>query len=173
MIGVPNPFRFQADVERVRDDVPAASKVKVHKKQRGAAQGAEAQAAVEFTGQRLPEGQFLVGASKVSIAPVTVENGGQWHPHGDGYDCGQPEQEYTPFSDPSCLRTFDRLWATGVDDLGIYVRALAISNGETTVAFAVMDTIGGTGLPLSVIVAAGLMLCAQVGRFGERIEARR
>jgi hypothetical protein len=98
--------------------------------------------AAEFSGQRLPEGQFLVGASRVSIAPVPVSEGGQWNPHGDGYDCGQPEQEYTPFSDPTCLRTFDRLWATGVDDLGIYVRAFAVSNGEKTVAFAVMDTIG-------------------------------
>jgi hypothetical protein len=124
------------------DDGPATPTVKLHKKERGADERAQAQAAVEFTGQRLPEGEFLVGASKVSIAPVTVADGGQWNPHGGGYDCGQPEQEYTPLSDPSCLRTFDRLWANGVDDLGIYVRAFAISNGETTVAFAVMDTIG-------------------------------
>ena len=99
-------------------------------------------ATAEFTGERLPDGQFLVGASRVSIAPVTVAEGGRWNPHGNGYNCGQPEQEYTPLSDPSCLRTFDRFWATGVDDLGIYVRAFAVSNGEKTVAFAVMDTIG-------------------------------
>jgi hypothetical protein len=96
----------------------------------------------DFIGQRFSGGEFRVGASRVSIAPVPVSEGGEWNPHGNGYDCGEPEQEYTPLSDPSCLRTFDRLWATGVDDLGIYVRAMAVSNGETSFAFAVMDTIG-------------------------------
>ena len=93
---------------------------------------------------RLDGGLFLVGAHNESIAPVPVSEGGRWNPHGDGYDCGPIEQEYLPDSDPSCLRTFDRMWATGVDeaaDLGIHARAIAIGNGETTVAFVVLDTV--------------------------------
>ena len=96
------------------------------------------------SGQRLPGGTFLVGAHNASIAPVPVSEGGRWNPHGNGYDCGPIEQEYLPNSDPSCLRTFDRVWATGVDqasDLGIYARAIAISNGEKTLAFVVLDTV--------------------------------
>jgi hypothetical protein len=96
------------------------------------------------TGTRLPGGNFLVGAHNASIAPIPVSEGGQWHPHGDGYDCGPIGYEYLPNSDPSCLRTFDRVWATGVDeaaDLGIYARAMAISNGEETLAFVVLDTV--------------------------------
>ncbi|MGH2807008.1 MAG: hypothetical protein ACRDKT_07010 [Actinomycetota bacterium] len=108
--------------------------------------GEQAQAALDAaTAQgRLPGGGFLVGTHNESIAPVRVADGGQWNAHGDGYDCGPFEQEYLPNSDPSCLRTFDRMWATGVDeaaDLGIHARAMAISNGETTLAFVVIDTV--------------------------------
>ena len=95
-------------------------------------------------GERLPGGTFLVGAHNESIAPIPVSEGGRWNPHGNGYDCGPIEQEYLPNSDPSCLRTFDRVWATGVDeaaDLGIYARAIAISNGKETLAFVVLDTV--------------------------------
>jgi hypothetical protein len=95
-------------------------------------------------GTRLPGGNFLVGAHNESIAPVPVSEGGQWNPHGDGYDCGPMGYEYLPNSDPSCLRTFDRVWATGVDeayDLGVHARAMAISNGEKTLAFVVLDTV--------------------------------
>lgn len=87
---------------------------------------------------------FFVGAHDESIAPVPVSQGGRWNPHGNGYDCGPIGFEYLPNSDPSCLRTFDREWATGVDeasDLGIFARAMAISNGETTLVFVVLDTI--------------------------------
>jgi hypothetical protein len=93
---------------------------------------------------RLPGGTFLVGAHNESIAPILESDGGHWNPHGNGYDCGPIAQEYLPNSDPSCLRTFDREWATGVDeasDLGIFARAMAISNGEKTVAFVVLDTV--------------------------------
>jgi hypothetical protein len=93
---------------------------------------------------RLPGGLFLVGTHNESIAPVPTSEGGEWNAHGDGYDCGPFEQEYLPNSDPSCLRTFDRMWATGVDeahDLGIHARAIAISNGEETLAFVVLDTV--------------------------------
>ncbi len=102
-------------------------------------------------GGRLPDGVFLVGAHDASIAPIPVSQGGDWNPHGNGYDCGPFGYEYLPNADPSCLRTFDRVWATDVDqhptdpgkgaDLGIYARAMAISNGEDTVAFVVLDTV--------------------------------
>ncbi|HYI46678.1 MAG TPA: hypothetical protein VE174_14565 [Actinomycetota bacterium] len=100
-------------------------------------------------GERLPEGVFLVGAQNESIAPIpegeTVDGvAGKWNAHGNGHDCGPIGYEYLPNADPSCLRTFDRVWATGVDeasDLGIYARAIALSNGEDTVAFVVLDTV--------------------------------
>ncbi|HYP23532.1 MAG TPA: hypothetical protein VEV43_08160 [Actinomycetota bacterium] len=95
-------------------------------------------------GGRLAGGTFLVGAHNESIAPVPQSEGGPWNPHGGGYDCGPMGYEYLPNSDPSCLRTFDRAWATGVDaasDLGIYARAMAIGNGEDTLVFVVLDTV--------------------------------
>jgi hypothetical protein len=96
------------------------------------------------TGGRLAGGTFLVGAHDESIAPVPVSEGGQWNPHGNGYDCGPIGYEYLPNSDPTCLRTFDREWATGVDeasDLGIKARAMAIGNGENTLVVIVLDTV--------------------------------
>ena len=105
---------------------------------------AQAAAALALEGGRLPGGTFLVGAHNESIAPVPVSEGGQWNPHGNGYDCGPIGYEYLPTSDPSCLRTFDREWATGVDeasDLGVFARSIAISNGEETLAFVVLDTV--------------------------------
>lgn len=97
-----------------------------------------------FSGGRLPGGTFLVGARNESIAPVPVSQGGRWNAHGNGYDCGPIGYEYLPNSDPSCLRTFDREWATGVDeasDLGVYARAIAIGNGDKTLVFVVLDTV--------------------------------
>jgi hypothetical protein len=132
----------------VKPKTPKANALKKAPK-REASAGAEEQAVAEQvtaapTGKRLPGGTFLVGAQDESIAPIPVSEGGQWNAHGDGYDCGPIGYEYLPNSDPSCLRTFDRVWATGVDeasDLGIFARAIAISNGETTVAFVVLDTV--------------------------------
>jgi hypothetical protein len=95
-------------------------------------------------GERLPAGVFLVGADNESIAPIPVSEGGDWEAQRPGYDCGPIGYEYLPNSDPHCLRTFDRVWATGVDeasDLGIYARAIAISNGQDTVVFVVIDTV--------------------------------
>ncbi|MEA2452415.1 MAG: hypothetical protein QOG04_1125 [Actinomycetota bacterium] len=126
---------------------PAASLTDTHKALDADAQledVAGIQQAIQ-AGGRLPGGTFLVGADDESIAPIPVSDGGDWNADGnlDGtnYDCGSFEFEYTPTSDPSCIRTFDRVWATGVDELGIKARALAISNGETTVAFVVIDTV--------------------------------
>ena len=75
----------------------------------------ETQQASFTPGDRLPGGMFLAGAHNESIAPIPVSEGGQWNAHGNGYDCGPIGYEYLPDADPSCLRTFDRVWATGVD----------------------------------------------------------
>jgi hypothetical protein len=91
--------------------------------------------------KQLPGGQFLVGAKNASISPADIPNS-PWHPQGNGYNCGAFSYEYLPTSDQSCLRSFDRgNWATGVDDLGIYARAMAISNGKDTLAFVVLDAV--------------------------------
>ena len=99
---------------------------------------------VEFPPGRLPGGVFKVGAVDTSIAPIPVSEGGKWNAHGADHDCGPIGYEYLPDSDPSCLRSFDRVWATGVDqthDLGIFARTMAISNGEDTLVFVVLDTV--------------------------------
>ncbi|MFP5224968.1 MAG: hypothetical protein ACLGH3_05355, partial [Actinomycetota bacterium] len=96
-------------------------------------------------GVRLPDGVFKVGAADVSIAPKSVAEGGPWIRHGKDGNCEGQSTLYTPLSNPSCLRTFDSNWATGVDEaagLGVFVRATTISNGVDTIALAVMDTVG-------------------------------
>ena len=126
------------------DDTKVSKKTTRHAAERLNDQGGAPVTNVTPQGERLPGGTFLVGAHNESIAPVPVSEGGQWNPHGNGYDCGPIGYEYLPNSDPSCLRTFDREWATGVDeasDLGIHARAIAISNGKDTLAFVVLDTV--------------------------------
>jgi hypothetical protein len=104
-----------------------------------------AAAADAEVGEQLPGGLFKVGAAKVSIAPKSVAEGGPWIRHGKDGNCDGQSTLYTPLSNPSCLRTFDSNWATGVDNvshLGVYVRAMTVSNGKDTIAMAVMDTVG-------------------------------
>ena len=115
-------------------------------------------------GGRLPDGLFRVGGADVSIAPVQYPEG-LWLKHDASESTADPgdmsdgdincnvlhnsaesgeAQFYWPFAKPSCLKTFDARWATTVDeasDLGIFARATAISNGETTLAFAAIDTV--------------------------------
>lgn len=95
-------------------------------------------------GERLPGGLFRVGGADVSIAPIPVSEGGPWIRHGKDGNCEGQSTLYTPFSNPSCLRTFDSEWATGVDeasDLGVFARATAISNGTETIVFTALDTV--------------------------------
>jgi hypothetical protein len=123
---------------------------------------ADVQAIAE--GGRLPGGLFKVGGADVSIAPVQFPEG-QWLKHDPSESTASPgdmsdgdincnvlhnsaesgeAQFYWPFAKPSCLKTFDARWATTVDeasDLGIFARATAISNGETTLAFVAIDTV--------------------------------
>lgn len=94
-------------------------------------------------GERLPAGQFLAGGAKVSIAP----RADKWQPNTDG-SCGEDTATYLPAAQPArsdgkqCLGTFDHRWATTVDPLGIYARAVAIGNGVDTVVFASIDAVG-------------------------------
>ena len=108
-------------------------------------------------GQRLPAGQFLAGGAKVSIAP----NPATWLPNTDG-TCGDDTTTYAQAparrseGPKQCLATFDHRWATEVDERGIWARATAIGNGETTVVFAVMDTVGWfAGYPADVCAGCG------------------
>jgi hypothetical protein len=111
-------------------------------------------------GEQLPGGLFKVGAAKVSIAPKSVAEGGPWIRDGKDGTCGGGQSQfYTPLSNPSCLRTFDSKWATGVDNayhLGVYARALTISNGKDTIALAVIDAVGWfSGYPDSICADCG------------------
>lgn len=95
-------------------------------------------------GQRLPAGEFLAGATKVSIAPDPAK----WLPNIPEGTCGEDTATYLQAQTrrradgKECLATFDHRWATTVDPDGLYVRALAIGNGEKTVVFAVLDAVG-------------------------------
>lgn len=110
-------------------------------------------------GLQLPGEVFRVGASDVSIAPKSIAEDGPWMRHGIDGNCEGQSTVYTPTANPSCLRTFDSNWARSVDPeagLGVFVRAISISNGKDTVVFAVMDTIGWfAGFDPSVCTGCG------------------
>lgn len=96
-------------------------------------------------GQRLPLGQFLAGAAKVSIAPDPAK----WLPNIPSGTCGNDTTTYVQAparradaQGRECLATFDHRWATTVDPDGIFVRAVALGNGESTVVFAALDAVG-------------------------------
>lgn len=120
---------------------------------------AEAEAATAASGQRLPDGLFRVGTAETSIAPVQHPEG-PWLAHDPDDSANDPSDgaiNCTTFFEsaeaqvynsntvkPGCINTFDGRWATGVDDvhgLDLKARAMAISNGETTIAFAALDVV--------------------------------
>ncbi len=124
-------------------------------------QGALARATTSAMGERLGGDEhgafFRVGTSEVSIAPVPYPDG-PWlahvpnddNPEDGTVDCTTFTEEleaqvYTTHTvKPGCINTFDGRWATGIDevhDLGLSARAMAISNGQTTVAFASLDLV--------------------------------
>lgn len=96
------------------------------------------------TGERLPTGQFLAGSAKVSISP----NPDKWLPNIPSGTCGDDGTTYVQGSarqssnGKECLATFDHRWATTVDPDGLFARAMAIGNGEKTIAFVVIDGVG-------------------------------
>jgi hypothetical protein len=95
-------------------------------------------------GIRLPRGQFLAGAAKISIAPDPAK----WLPNIPAGTCGEDTATYAPsvatkeVDGKTCLATFDHRWATTIDPDGLFVRAVAIGNGEKTVIFASIDAVG-------------------------------
>ena len=120
-------------------------------------------------GVRLPAAQFLAGGHKVSLAP----NPAKWQPNLPSGTCGTDEETYltgvrepAPASGKSCLATFDHRWATTIDPLGIYVRAMALSNGEKTIAFASIDAVGWfASYPADVCATCGAdAIAAEVAR---------
>jgi hypothetical protein len=109
--------------------------------------------------ERLGEGLFRVGTSEVSISPVQYPEG-PWLAHDPNDTTNDPSdgavnctrffeeaeaQIYTEHTvEPGCVNTFDGKWATGVDEvhnLDLKARAMAVSNGETTIAFASLDVV--------------------------------
>ena len=128
-----------------------------HPHRHGIDQATVTEASSAALGQRLPDGLFRVGTADVSIAPVQYPDG-PWLAHRPGdndpsdgtVNCSQfnetlEAQVYQgALVKPGCINTFDGVWATGVDDvheLGLQARAMAISNGETTIAFATLDVV--------------------------------
>ena len=109
-------------------------------------------------GVKLPAGQFLAGATKVSIAPDPAK----WLPNIPEGTCGDDMETYVQdqtrrsADGRECLATFDHRWATTVDPDGLFVRAFAIGNGEKTVVFAVLDAVGWfAGYPADVCPSCG------------------
>ena len=111
----------------------------------------------------LPAGTFLVGAARASLFPTPEPWGGtQWQKEGcttygtEGF--GGVNQDHALPSSPDDVRGWpaaspDCVYLGGfglgpvrpaqaVDDGGVWVRALAISNGKETFAYAIADTVG-------------------------------
>lgn len=132
-------------------DVPEAPDVALSDAARAAAAEARAKSPSLAGGERLPDQLFLVGADRASIAPD--EEKVKWDkPEGTCNETpGNPEH----FSDHSNWpgTTQDCIYmggfglgpvraAEGVDDLGIFLRSLVVSNGESAVVLQTMDTVG-------------------------------
>lgn len=117
-------------------------------------------------GTQLPGGYFEVGAANASIAPKPISEGGPWMRHGVDGNCPGQATLYVPNSgqNSACLRTFDSNWATGVDSqfgLGVYARAMSISNGKDRVVFVVSDLIGlFAGYPEEICASCGIKAIA-------------
>ena len=135
-------------------------------------------------GNPLPNGQFLVGADKTSLAPEPeryqpngdprteeTQDPAVWEkdpvacnavPTDDGGDPTMPDPAYLdkehhfiwpdsqlgwPDHNPNCIYLGGYglgplRGAEGVDEAGVWVRSVAISNGARTVVFQVFDTVG-------------------------------
>lgn len=98
-----------------------------------------APATTAVAGQRLPAGWFLAGSAATSLVPPAdkVKSAAECK------KSGQPSTLYTPLTPEGCLITFDGLWMDGVDaENPIQVRSIALSNGQDTVVFTLMDVVG-------------------------------
>jgi hypothetical protein len=100
---------------------------------------AVAPAAAVTPGERLPAGWFLAGSATTSLVPPADKVK-------SAEECaasGQQSTLYTPLTPEGCLITFDGLWMDGVDEANpISARSIALSNGEATVVFTLLDTVG-------------------------------
>ena len=94
---------------------------------------------VPSLGQRLPAGWFLAGSKTTTLVPPAdkVKSAAECNAS------GVPAQLYTPLTPEGCLITFDGFYMDGVDEANpVSARAIALSNGESTVVFTLMDTVG-------------------------------
>ena len=111
----------------------------------------------------LPEGTFLVGAARASLFPTPEPWGGdQWQTEGcttyGTEGLGGINEDHALPSSPDDVRGWpaaspDCVYLGGfglgpvrpaqsVDDSGVWVRSIAISNGKETFAYAIADTVG-------------------------------
>ena len=123
------------------------------------------------TGGRTPEGTFLVGASRVSLYPApTLFGGSEWMTEGctsagvDGSNTINPDHVLPPVDPEDPVNTVDeiRSWPASSPDCiylggfglgpvrpasrvgtgGIWIRSIAISNGERTFIYQIADLVG-------------------------------
>ncbi len=102
-----------------------------------------------------PTGTWSVGAAKVSIAPAPPA-GETWQTTGCfEIEQGNPDIDHAlpapghgwPLSTPNCIYLGGfgigpSRAATSVDDGGVYVRSIAVSNGYKTFVYSVIDAVG-------------------------------
>ena len=144
--------RGVTDPELTPDEIPAAAAMQV----------------TAPSGGRLPEGQFLVGAARASLDPAPQLFGGQtWMREGcTDYDGGNVNASHVipavnpsdpvgsvgeikgwPAASPDCIY----LGGFGIGPVrpatrlghgGVWVRTIAVSNGEKTFIYGIADTVG-------------------------------
>ncbi|HVE92924.1 MAG TPA: hypothetical protein VNE62_11605 [Actinomycetota bacterium] len=106
---------------------------------------------------QLPPGEFLVGANRTSLAPAPELYGGtRWQTEGCfEVDKANPDTTHAlpapghgwPASSPDCIYLGGfglgpARAARAVDDGGVWVRSLAVSNGTQTIVHQVIDSVG-------------------------------
>ena len=113
------------------------------------------------SGGRTPAGTFLVGASRASLAPAPEQYGATWQTEGcttyGTEGTPSPIQDHVvpapdavrgwPAASPDCIYLGGFgigpvRPAQGVGQGGVWVRTIAISNGESTFVYAIADTVG-------------------------------
>ena len=90
-------------------------------------------------GQRLDAGWFLAGSGTATLVPPASKVKSK----AECQKAAGQSTVYTPLTPEGCLITFDGLWMDGVDEANpIAARSIALSNGESTVVFTLMDVVG-------------------------------
>jgi hypothetical protein len=111
-------------------------------------------AAAFVAGKRLPKGWFRVGSKTTTLVPPAK----RLKSKAECEESGQQTTLYTPLTPEGCLITFDGLWVDGVDRANpISARAIAVSNGQSTVVFTLMDVVGYmAAYPASLCATCGI-----------------